>query len=193
MNNLSSDKKSCDPQLLDEALLNDSVPQKDWGLDQLSHYARTQNAAITRCEHSLTTRYWHLGLALNLARPNFCRGQWGPFLQELGVDKTRASKACAIHRTFKSQKSVKGLSVQEAYQRRKRKSRKSSTKKRRKRKTPAGLIQWLSGVCKKADFFLDEAAATNPNQAESLLSAIDAAIEQMTALRNQVPQRTDSA
>jgi hypothetical protein len=188
-----SEKKSCDPQLLDEAPLNDSAPQQDWGLDQLSNYARAQNAAITRCEHSLTARYWHLGLALNLARRHFSRGQWGKFLQELGVDKTRASKACAIHRTFKQQESVEGLSVQEAYQRRERKPRKSSTKKRRKRKTNGSIIRWLLDVCKKADFFLDEAAATNSNEAESLLSAIDAAIEELTVLRNHVQRRTDSA
>ena len=193
MDDHANEQKSCEPQLSAEVLQDDLAPQEDWGLDQLSNYARAQDAAIAQCEQSVTTRYWHLGLALNLARRHFSRGQWGKFLQELGIDKTRASKACAIHHTFKQQASVEGLSVQEAYERRERKARNSSAKKRRKKQTNGSINQWLLDVCKKADFFLDEAACANPSDAASLLPAIDAAIEELTTLRNHLQRQTDSA
>ena len=185
--------KSCDPQLLNAAPPKPSVPHEDWPLDQLSQYARAQNSAITQSERSVTAHYWQLGLALNLARRHFSHGQWGKFLEEIGVDKTRASKACAIHRTFQQQELVEDLSVQEAYQRRERKPRKSSTKTRRKKSTCGGFSQWLRDVCKHADFFLDEAACTEPNDAASLLPAVNAAIEELTSLRDQLQVRSNSA
>lgn len=193
MDDHPNDEKSCGSQLFNEALQDNSAPQEDWGLDQLSDYARAQNEAIAQCEQSLTVRYWHLGLALNLARRHFTRGQWGRFLHELGVDKTRASKACAIHRTFKEQESVEGLSVQEAYARRDRKPRKSVAKKRRKKRTNTGIAEWLVEVCKKADLFVDEVACADPDEAAVLLPAIDAVIEGLTSIRHQLKQRVDSA
>lgn len=145
------------------------MPHEGWPLDQLNQYARAESSAITQSEQSVTAHYWQLGLALSLARRHFSHGQWGKFLEELGVDKTRASKACAIHRTFKQQELVEGLSVQEAYQRR---ERKPSTKTRRKMSTGGGFFQWLRDVCKHADFFLDEAACTEPNDAASGFSQV---------------------
>ena len=118
MDNHPHELKSCAPPLFDRVAVDDATPEEGCGPDLLGDYARAQDAAITRCEQFVTAHYWHLGLVLNLARRHFSRGQWGKSLQELGVDKTRAFWACAIHRTFKQQVPVEGLSVQQAYQRR---------------------------------------------------------------------------
>ncbi|REJ88285.1 MAG: hypothetical protein DWQ35_20110 [Planctomycetota bacterium] len=181
-----ADAKSCDPQRFD------GDPQQNWNLDELGVYAREQHEAIVRSESSLTTHYWRLGLALSFCRRHFSRGQWGPYLADLGIDKTRASKACAIHRTFKSEQAVNGLSVEKAYGHRERKVRKSSHKKRRK-KRPLSLTDWLHEICKATDHFLDEAAFVAPADAGSIVPALDTAIEDLTSLRERLQQRTSDS
>ena len=179
-------EKSCDVQLID------SIPQKDWEIDQLGSFARDQDQAIRRGEASLTKSYWRLGLSLNLTRRNFSRGQWGKYLEELGIDKTRASKACAIHRTLKSEARIGELTVREAYRHRQRKPRKLSSKRHRK-KNSDGIAQWLMEVCRRADFYLDEASCADSDKAASLLPAVESAIGELTGLRDRLQQRTSKS
>jgi len=183
MANQLENGKSCGSQLFE------GLPQENWELDRLAQYACTQHDAISEGESSLAQLYWRLGLALNLARQHFNRGQWGRFLEDLGIDRTRASKARAIHCTFDTEDGVEGLSVQEAYRRRKRKPRKSGARKRRKRREHHGMDRWLLEVCKMADFFLDEASCVKPDEATSLLPPIEAAVEGLTLLRERVRQQ----
>lgn len=177
MSQPTSESKSCDPQLSSED------PQSNWDLDRLRNYARARNDEIDRVEYSLTELYWRLGCALNVARRHFGHGQWGKFLEEQGVDKTRSSRACAIHRTFDSVEAVKDLSVQEAYDRRKRKN--SKTRDVRESK-PLGLSDWLIDIHHKANFFLDEAGYAKGRLRAALLTAIDSAITELGKLRDQV-------
>lgn len=170
--------KSCDPQLL--------LPEDDWGLDRLGEFAREQAGLIDDAECSRTVIYWRLGLALSLARRHFSRGQWGKYLGEFGIEKTRASKACAIFRTFEQEDSVKPLSVQQAYQQRQRKKSKSSSKKRSGNLPQPSFLAWLREVCSKADFFLDEVSCANAEEAKTLLPAIDVTIDELQKLRDRL-------
>lgn len=184
------DGKSCESQLLDEQ------PNKAWDVERLGEFARARHQEIDADEQSLARTYWQLGLSLNLARRQFSHGQWAKFLDELGIDKTRASKARAIHRSFDTENSVEGLSVQEAYRKRKRKSRKSGPKKKRRKSTNkherVSIAEWLHDVCQQVDIFLDEVASADSDDAANALPAIDAAVEELNRLRSQVQQRIGS-
>ena len=180
------DGKSCESQLLDEQ------PNEAWDVERLGEFARARHQEIDADEQSLARAYWQLGLALNLARRQFSHGQWSKFLDELGIDKTRASKARAIQRSFDTENSVDGLSVQEAYRKRKRKSRKVGPKKKRRKSTNeherVSIAEWLRDVCQQIDIFLDEVASTDTEDAANVLPAIDAAVEELNRLRSQVQQ-----
>jgi len=79
-----------------------------------------QHRQIIDGEKLLTPSYWRLGHALVLAKKTLNHGQWARYLKKLGIDKTRASKARAIYRTFESEVDVAGLTVEEAYAKRQR-------------------------------------------------------------------------
>jgi len=114
MTNNTTDEKGCGPQPFSE-----SQPTKDWTLEQLSNYAKAKYGEIVTHEAGTAARYWSLGYCLSLARQQFTRGQWLPFLRSLGIDETRASKARTIYRTFDNAAAVAEMSVDEAYAARK--------------------------------------------------------------------------
>jgi len=180
-------RKRCESQLFDEQ------PNEAWDIERLGAFARARHQEIDADEQSLARAYWRLGMALNLARSQFSHGQWSKFLDELGIDKTRASKARAIQRSFDTENSVDGLSVQEAYRKRKRKGRKSGPKKKRRKSTNkherVNIAEWLRDVCQQVDMFLDEVASADTEDAANVLPAIDAAVEELNRLRSQVQQR----
>ncbi|MCH8047136.1 MAG: hypothetical protein IID44_25825 [Planctomycetes bacterium] len=185
MNDSDDATKSCDPQLLQ------GEPLKTWTVDELGQYAEAQQLEIENCEKALAPVYWQLGKALNLARENFGRGQWSRFLEQWAIDKTRASKARAIQRTFKTPQKVENMSVQEAYGRRKRQPRRkrprpSATTSPKRREHVMGLGDWLFDVCQQANVYFDEAAHSTPEQATSLRGVADAAVGQLQRLRDQL-------
>lgn len=187
MNIQQPDGKSCEPQLLDEQ------PNEAWDVERLGAFAQVRHHEIETDERSLARAYWWLGLALNLARRQFSHGQWARFLEELGIEKTRASKARAIQRSFETEDSVEGLSVQEAYRNRKRSSRKSGPRKKRRKTTNKDervcIVDWLRDVCQQVDVFLEEVSTDDTEDAASVLPAIDMAVEELNRLRNQIQQR----
>jgi hypothetical protein len=184
MNKNSTRRKSCDPQLLEQ------TPQKDWGVEQLGKYAQAQHQAIEKGEQSLAPYYWRLGLALELSRKHFAHHQWAKFLDKFGIDKTRASKARAIHRTFSAEQETAALSVQQAYAQRKRNPRKPSPKKRSTKQQQPSLLDWAHDVCRRADDFLAEAQFVEPRNSSVLLPVVDAAIEELTKLRERLRERS---
>jgi hypothetical protein len=107
--------KSCGPQPLPTG-----SPCAEWTTDELLDYSNAQNQAILDEERTLAVAYWRLGRALNLLREDCQYGQWAQLLERLGIDKTRASKARAIARTFDDERQLAGLTIEEAYQRRRR-------------------------------------------------------------------------
>ena len=110
-------EKSCDSQFSEQ----ERSPNSDWPLDELTDYAKTAHTSIKDDEESLAAAYWRLGHALTLAKRHFGRGQWGKYLAECGIDKTRSSKSMAIYRTFPEITGLAGKSVDAAYKERKRK------------------------------------------------------------------------
>jgi hypothetical protein len=108
--------KSCEPQQL-----VGGEPAHDWGVENLGRYCQAQHETIVSGEKELTPVYWRLGLALNLARKHFNYGQWAKYLASLGIEKTRASKARTIFRSFSTAEKTVGLSVEVAYAQRRRK------------------------------------------------------------------------
>lgn len=174
-------QKSCDPQRFADE------PQANWGVEDLGRYARARHDEIAAGEQSLAAAYWRLGAALNLARRQFGRGQWGKFLAEFGIEKTRASKARAIHQAFGSKRAVERLSVQEAYSRRERRSRKTTRAKRGERNThQPSLTDFLLDICQMADTFLDDAGGVGPHDAAAVLPIVEAAVEELTKLQHRL-------
>jgi hypothetical protein len=115
--------QSCDPQLIDTDL-----PSRSWGLDRLSAAAVDAYRRLLNDERFLTSHYWRLGHLLTLARKEFHRGQWGAYLKQLGIDKTRAAKAMRIYETFSTEQATSELTVAEAYDRRQRRLRVARSK-----------------------------------------------------------------
>lgn len=103
--------KSCGPQDLAE-----EQPSHSWPVERLGAYAQEQYSVIMTAERTLAPRYWRLGNALALARKNFGHGQWRPYLESLGIDPTRASKACAIFNAFSTAEDLESKTVEEAYE-----------------------------------------------------------------------------
>jgi len=110
--------------------------------------------------------YWRLGQALNLARSHSSRGEWASFLDDLGIEKTRASRARAIQSAFATEEAVAGLTVEQAYAQRKSKSKPAAAKKRQAQKTTAQeLTEQL--IAFQEQFDLCAAAVTLNDSAES--------------------------
>ena len=169
--------KSCDPQHLL------TPPDPAWGVDELASYARTQNQAIVAGEQSLTACYWRLGLALNLARKQFAHRQWGRYLEDVGIEKTRASKARAIHGTFDKEADVAELTVHEAYRRRSQKPRVTPAEKRSSTPSPVDPVEFLLGVCRQADCCAEQVEFVEPEQARRILTVLDDTIAELDRLR----------
>ena len=120
-------EKSCSVQL------SIKMPTADWTLKQLGEWATDQHRAISENETAATVLYWRLGLALELIRQKFEQGKWTAHLQSLGIDKTRACRACAIHATFASEAELAGLSVHQDHAQRQPPRTKEKTRKSRGR------------------------------------------------------------
>jgi hypothetical protein len=175
------DGKSFDPQLLPEG-----EPTSEWGLDQLSVYAQLQHRQIMDGEKLLSPSYWRLGRALVLAKKAFKHGNWGQHLKNLGIDRTRASKAVAIFRTFDKEQDVAGLRVDEAYDRRERKQGEKPTNAGRKNvavKKDAKILRASIGrIAQKTGSVIHTAAFAEPKDAKQLIPVVRRAIQQLEEL-----------
>ena len=192
MNDSDNIAESCATQRLS----ND--PNERWTIDELGQRAEVLHREIECREEALAPAYWQLGETLNLARKNFAHGQWSRFLAQRGIDKGRASKARAIHRTFKDPREVERMSVHAAYERRKRQSRRgrrgASDKTQSKRHQQATSIgDWLMDACQHIDFFCEEAAHLTATQARPLRDSIDVMVDQLQRLRTQLDRQNDDS
>jgi hypothetical protein len=182
-------EKGCGPQLL-----NDEQPSHSWDLDKLGEFAKEQHQKIVEGEKELAPAYWRLGEALDLARKQFNHGQWGKFLADLGIHKTRASKARAIFRSFQSLEDVAGQSVEDAYEcRRSRQEQAPRAAKRKPKSKGNALKAFLKHVPKEAKALIDEAVTMRPPEASQLMTAIDAAIENLQRLRETLAAKATVA
>ena len=105
-------------------------------------------------------------MALNLARKQFGRGQWTSYLESLGIERTRASKARAIFRTFTTVDQVVGLAVEEAYSQR---CRSQPKQLRNDDPSTSQLHACLEHVRREVECLLDETVALTRGEARKLL------------------------
>jgi hypothetical protein len=179
------DEKSFDPKLLP-----DGDPTSEWGIEQLGAYAQLQHRQILDGEKSLSPCYWRLGQALELALKNLPRGHRGKYLEQLRIDKARASKARAIARTFEKAEEVRDLSVEEAYSRRQRKQRKGPQEDAQpdsvRSKEIGELRKFVGFVSTRAEALIDVAGFTEPAYAEELLPSFREAVQRLVHLVRQL-------
>jgi hypothetical protein len=182
MSKLKSRAKSCEPQLLF------TEPQASWELPQLAAYASEQHATIVTAEKNLAVHYWLLGAALEIARRICPARQWSDQLKEWGIEKTRATRARAIRRTFADAQAVAELTVEEAFRRRKRKIK--SLKQRKKRSTSSAVTEnmnaWLKEICQQADQFRSDKKTVSIQDAKESLALIQFAIDELQGIQRQI-------
>ena len=116
------DVKFLEPQHLEVAALSPTS-----STDELGAAAAAALAAITADERSVTARYWYLGQLLTWARKPLTHGQWGQFLKQWNIDKTRAANAMRIFHEFPTAAATAALTVAEAYARSAKPSSKNAT------------------------------------------------------------------
>jgi hypothetical protein len=174
-------EKSCGSQLLPVG-----DPTSEWGIDHLGVYAQLQYRLILDGEKSLTAVYWRLGRALAFAKQIFKHGCWGQYLKDLGIDKTRASKATAIHKTFGKEEDVARLRVDEAYARRERKKVKKQTdsdgENAAAKKDAKTLRRSIGNIARQTGAAIHNAAYAGPQEAVILIPAVRKAIRELVEL-----------
>jgi hypothetical protein len=179
--------KSCVPQLFDNA-----EPGQDWSLDELSNYARIQYREILDGEKSQVQIYWRLGAALVLAKKAFKHGKWSQHLKELGIERTRASRARAIYQTFPEVEDTAGLTVAEAYDRRGRKQPSAdSVDSSRQGQETRRLRKSVRLIGRKAKDLVQTSAATESQEAVILIPAVRKAIHQLQEFLDHLEQQVD--
>ncbi|QDU94469.1 hypothetical protein [Lignipirellula cremea] len=179
--------KGCGPQPF-----RSGNPNNEWGIDELSFYAQIQFGQILEGERLLTPSYWRLGNALALAKKSLHRGQWAQYLAALGIDKTRASKARAIHRTFPEAGDVVDLTVEEAYDRRQRPATTASTHRGEQsnlQKDSHRLRHTVSKIATRSREAIHDAAFAAPAEAVLLIPAVRKAIQELEQLLSHLVQQ----
>lgn len=174
---------------------SDDEPNDTWSIEQLGERARQQHEVIVRGERDLAPAYWELGRALQIARRELRRGQWGRFLDEHGIHRVRACRARAIFRSHPTLEAVAELSVEEAYEARatrqfhRRRTKDESTVQEDqsdprlpREKTEADLQTYLANVQRGADEFVDVAAFLERDRRAALFQAYRAALERLQFL-----------
>lgn len=165
------------------------APSHQWGVDRLGQYAQQQHQVIVDGEKRIAPAYWRLGHSLTLARKQFARGHWSRFLKQWGIDKTRASKARAIFRTFSTEGHVEGKSVEEAYAER---PRRQVHAHRRQAKLPAKVtskVELVKRFSQDVAALVKHADAADPYEARELLVTVTHAIVQLEELEKELRQR----
>lgn len=151
--------------------LSEDQPAHDWTLERLGDYAKGQYSRILEGERTLSPYYWRLGQALTIARKNFAHGQWLGYLESLEIDKTRASKACAIFRAFSTPAAVETLSVEEAYE-----ARRPQPAPEPRVEISGGASLKFIGALEKVEKFVDdtfaEPAIFSADEKEELLATL---------------------
>jgi len=178
MSDDTNDLKPCGPP----RTLPASEPTTEWLPEQLSLYAQIQYRRIVEEETRLTRPYWRLGHALELAKRSFGYGQWAKYLEQLGIDPTRASKARAIYRTFAKEDDVARLTVEDAYARRARKRSTMPSDSDGSRKHGKCLRKSVTSIAQRTGAVIQEAAFAASEEAMILIPAVRKAIRELQTL-----------
>ena len=126
-----------------------------------------------------------VGDGVGAGQNQLAHGQWTGFLKKWKIDKARASRACAIHRTFEDVAATSGLSVEQAYARRKRKLSPTNTNRKDGKPTAAkgSFLDIIKQVCNRAEHFVDEAAVAGTDDIKKLLDPVAEAICRLTEIQ----------
>lgn len=190
---MSNDKTEnvCGPQPNVEYEPSHSTP-----LERLNALATSEHDALVTGERAATSHYWRLGRVLDLARKKVSRGDWANYLKTLGIEKTRASKAKTIYRTFSTVDKVADLSVAQAYEHRVRSPRvkkaENSTSEADRSARTVSLPHWVQTFADDAERLRDEAEFLTEQEARIVLSvlaqAVDLLVELQATLRTRYPE-----
>jgi hypothetical protein len=179
--------KSCTPQHF-----TSGCPTNEWTPEQLSTYAQAQHEAILDGERHLTVAYWRLGMALNLLRRNYNYGQWARLLTALSIEKTKASRARTIARSFGRENDLAGLTVKQALDRRAKGERKPAAGQSGLKKS-CKLGQFLDHVTRTAELLIDEAGFAASCEAAVMLPVVDAALDKLVRIRGLLRQQAQAS
>jgi hypothetical protein len=189
--NVPSEKGCGSPQLLPGC-----EPNNQWLPEQLGTYAQTQYQQILDGETHLTRPYWRLGHALEIAKKSFGHGQWEHYLQSLGIDPTRASKARAIYRTFAREDDVAHLTVEAAYAQRCKRQPTTPPAKSEvagSKKSVRGLRTSISKIADRAGTVVHGAAFATAAEATILIPAVRKAIRDLETLLKYLEEQAGTA
>jgi hypothetical protein len=179
MGSAEPDDKSCTPQLFPFG-----QPNPEWLPEQLIAFVLAQYRVILNSERVLSAEYWRFGTALEVLRTTFDHGQWEQFLKNSQIDKSKASRARAIARTFAKEEDLANLTVQQAYERRDRKQRRPAAASQTPQQTEPGRFEkFLVHVSKVAEPFINDAGFAEPNEAAVLLPTLDQVLAKFTRIR----------
>ena len=170
------------PESCDTQHSPDGTPSAEWAFEQLIAHAQRQHASIAEAEKPLAVLYWRLGKTLEMARSKYKHGSWGKFLESLGIEKTRVSKARAIFKTFPDETDVAGMSADRAYQQRKRKKRSSKQNDTASRSGPAVIRLFLRPFVIELEDLYDVVAHLSPAEAKEVAPDMDSSLRKFEGL-----------
>jgi hypothetical protein len=169
-------------EILDSRNLQPAELSATSSTDELGAAAAAELTALLIDERAVAVRYWHLGRLLTWARKPLTHGQWGRFLQQWKIDKSRAAKALRIFRAFTTPEAIAELTVAEAYERSAKPSRKKAKSRKQKpapstgeNPPPETIQSWtkfteaMTGIVEKQ---LEEPEFLSPEEAGAALAAL---------------------
>ena len=160
----------------------DGEPTTQWTFEELIAHAQLQHASIAEAEKPLSALYWRLGKALEMARGKYKHGRWGKFLESLGIEKTRASRARAIFSTFPDETDVADMSVDRACKQGSRKKHPTERDDAASRSGPATIRSFLKPLVIELDDLYDVVAFLSPAEAKELTPDMDDSRRKFEAL-----------
>lgn len=188
---------------LDSRNLNPPELSATSSTEELGAAAAAELTVILSDERAVAVRYWHLGQLLSWARKPLTHGQWGRFLKQWKIDKSRSAKALRIFRAFATPEAVAGLTVAEAYERSAKSSRRRTTPRKPRRRpvaeagTPPETIQsWtkfadaMTGVVERQ---LEEPEFLTPDEAAAALTALGRLLMALHECEARLRRRTETS
>lgn len=93
------------------------VPDASWSLEDLETEITHEQTAVLLHERKLAIHTYRLGRALALARQKVSHGEWGPFLTKHNLSPATDCRARQLFDRAPSEEALKGMTIQEAYER----------------------------------------------------------------------------
>jgi hypothetical protein len=101
--------------------LDDTTPSADWTVEQLGQYAHLHDKQYSLCGRKMAIHRFKEGWALTLAYEKVLKekgyGHWGKFLKEHGISPASDNRARELYKKAEREENLRGLTIQEAYER----------------------------------------------------------------------------